>query len=307
MRYCDFHADTLTEITEGNLYQNNIDIDLYRVEKLCEQYIQVFAIWKDVALVKNIETDFWKTYQQSLEYLKNVEQKVSLCLSAEDMERALIEGKAAAFLSIEDCSYMGRYIEQIRELGFRFAMLTWNYENQYGYGATVAQWKGLKTEGKELARKLVEKNIILDVSHLSDAGIEDIFSITDRPVIASHSNVRSVCEHPRNLCSEHMQEIIRRKGIIGINLYRPFVGRRDPVTLTNLFRHIDNVLNHGGIDSLVFGCDFDGCDGLFPEEIYGVESMQYLKDQMCKAGFSEVVIEKAFFQNGYRFIKENVV
>lgn len=306
MKYCDFHADTLTELTDGDLYRNTGDVDLRRVKEQFKQYVQIFAIWKDQKYVRSTPEDFRQIYTKAVNYLQNTEESISFCRSTQDMEQAWQQGRAAAFLSIEDCSYMGEDIEQIWELGFRFAMLTWNYENQYGYGSVVNQKAGLKPAGKELVRKLTEKNIVIDLSHLSDAGAEDVFLLTDEPVIASHSNAREICDHPRNLCEAHIKEIIRRKGVIGINMYRPFVGKGEKVGLTELCRHMDYILEKGGEDALMLGCDFDGCDGLFPEGIKGVQSMSNLWDYMEKSGFPRAILEKIFFENGYRFLKNNL-
>lgn len=100
--------------------------------------------------------------------------------------------------------------------------------------------------------------------------------------------------------------MIARKGIIGMNLYRPFVGEGAIVTIKDLLRHMDAILSMGGEDALVLGEDFDGCEGLFPERITGVESVPYIRDQMEHAGFGKRVIDKIFFENGYQFIKRNL-
>ena len=306
MKYLDFHADTLTEIKSGTLQNNQNDIDLERVNQMSGNYVQVFAIWKDAISVKNKEKEFKQLYRKAIALLAEEKADLELCLSFGDMDKALEMGKAAAFLAIEDISLMGNYVEQVRELGFRFAMLTWNYENEYAYGAAVDQEKGLKPQGRALAQKLVQQEIVLDISHLSDAGAEEIFELTDRPVIASHSNVRDICNQPRNLKREHIQEIIARKGVIGMNLYRPFVGSGTYVTIQDLLRHMDAILTMDGEDTLVLGQDFDGCEGLFPEGITGVESVPYIRGQMERAGFGKRVIDKIFFENGYQFMKRNL-
>lgn len=306
MNYLDFHADTLTEIKKGSLQSNHNDIDLDRVQKFCSSYIQVFAVWMDHQKVRDKEKEFEQLYQRAIRFLKEADSRIELCLSFEDARSAMQKGKAAAFLSIEDISFLGRHVSRIRELGFRFAMLTWNYENEYAFGAVADQTKGLKPRGKELARQLVEEGILLDISHLSDAGAEDIFRLTERPVIASHSNVRDICGQPRNLRREHIAEIIRRQGIIGMNLFSHFVSGENPVTLTDLFRHMDYILEMGGENALVLGGDFDGCSGQFPEGITGVESMLFLREQMEKAGFEGRTIDRIFFENGYRFLKRNL-
>ena len=221
------------------------------------------------------------------------------------MEEAHKSGKAAAFLSLEDISTAGRYAEQIYSLGFRFAMLTWNYENRYACGASADQRRGLTEEGKELAKHLIDQGIILDISHLSDQGAEDLMALTDKPIIASHSNVRSVCPRPRNLPEGLIRELIRRQGLIGINFFAPFVGENPQVE--DLLRHMDVILSLGGEDVLALGGDLDGCDGVFPAGISGVETVPVLRERMEKAGFGAALIEKVFFENAENFIRRNVL
>ncbi len=219
---------------------------------------------------------------------------------------AFDNGKMAAFLSVEDISIMGKYIDEIQELGIRFAMLTWNYENQYGCSSNINQETGLSQKGKEIVKKLDKQNIIIDASHLSDGGIDDVLSIIDSPIIASHSNAREVYSKPRNLKKEHIEEIIKRKGVIGMNFFRLFIRDGEKVPLHNFFEHIEYILNLGGEESIVFGADFDGCDGLFPEGIKGIQSMSYIYEMMKHHGFDESIINKIFFENSKRFIIENL-
>ena len=262
MNYFDCHADTLTEIISGEtLDQNSGDLDLNRLGDFVENYTQIFAVWKDAQNLnkEDPDRDFLQLYHRAIAYLEEENRKILLCKSGEDMKKAHSMRKAAAFLSIEDISLMGKYVENVREMGFRFAMLTWNYENKYGCGAAFDQEKGLTSEGKELVKTLLSQNLVMDVSHLSDQGVEDLFGLTDRPIIASHSNVREVRDRPRNIKKEHLKELIRRKGIIGMNFFSNFVGEEPKVE--DLLRHMDQVLEMGGEDCLAIGSDFDGCSG----------------------------------------------
>lgn len=309
MHYFDCHADTLTEITNTgeNLGKNTCDLDLDRVEQFADFYTQIFAIWKDRRKMdaKDPEAEFLRLYQRGIDLLEKEESRIVWCRSAEDMEEAHKQNKAAAFLSIEDLSIAGKYAEQIRNLGFRFAMLTWNYENVYACGASADQHKGLTSEGKELVNCLLAQNIVMDISHLSDQGADDLLNMTDLPVIASHSNVRSVCGHSRNLPDSLIRELVRRKGIIGINFFAPFVGENPQIS--DLFRHMDIILSMGGEDILALGGDFDGCDGMFPQNMTGVESVPLLKNEMKKTGFGDKLIEKIFYGNAEGFIRRNIL
>lgn len=309
MRYFDCHADTLTEITKPgeDLERNTCDLDLERVEKFADPYTQIFAIWRDRKKMdeEKPEEEFLRLYRRAAELLEKADQKIIWCRNAQDMEEAHKSGKAAAFLSLEDISTAGRYAEQIYSLGFRFAMLTWNYENRYACGASSDQHRGLTEEGKELTKYLIDQGIILDISHLSDQGAEDLMTLTDAPIIASHANVRSVCSHPRNLPEGLIRELIRRQGLIGINFFAPFVGENPQVE--DLLRHMDVILSLGGEDVLALGGDLDGCDGVFPAGISGVETVPVLRERMEKAGFGAALIEKVFFENAENFIWRNVL
>jgi len=309
MNYFDAHADTLTEIrTAGEtLAKNGGDLDLNRVSAFAGRYGQVFALWKDRKQLEDTpEREFQCIYDRAAALLAEQRERICLCRKKEDLQAAFLKGKAAALLAMEDLSLMGNQAEQIRQLGFTSAMLTWNYENEYGYGAACSQQGRLKDKGREMALRLLEQQIVLDISHLSDGGVEDLFAMTDRPLIASHSDVRELCDRARNLRRDQIQEIIRRGGIIGMNLYRPFLGSGPRVGLEDLFRHMEYILNLGGENALVMGTDFDGCDQLFPEGITGAESIPAVAAAMKKSGFGGELTEKILFSNALKFWERNL-
>lgn len=314
MHYIDFHADTLTEIKTGSLQKNNNDIDLNRVSEFADKYVQIFAIWKDMSPVnidcnniQAVDKQFKTAYDKAISLLHDSIDRVSLCSTYEEIEEAVNSGKSAALLSIEDLSVMGSYVEECRDFGFSIAMPVWNYENRYGYGAAYDQDGGLKSEGKEILRTLQNKGIIVDVSHLSDAGIKDVFNLNDGPVIASHSNARAVCDMARNLPDDYIKEIIGSKGVIGINLYRPFVTPFDrdgsDKDFEMIVRHIDHIIEIGGENNVVMGNDFDGCEGNLPCGICGVQSVPNLYSYLGKHGFDNPLLDKLFWTNGMNFLK----
>lgn len=307
MNYFDCHADTLVNMPEGQILgENQCNIDLKRARNIAEKYTQIFAIWDDFENRKesNVEKNFYRLYDRAVSLMEAEKDQLVWCRSGEEMELAHKEGKAAAFLSIEDLALMGSCAEQIRDLGIRFAMLTWNYENCYACGSSTAQNRGLTSEGKNAVQMLLEQQIVLDISHLSDAGAEDIFEMTDSPVIASHSNVRDVWNCPRNLKKEQIQELIRRKGLIGMNMFAHFVGENP--TMTDVLRHMDYILNLGGEDVLVIGGDLDGSSDMFPQGFRGIESVPLIRESMEKAGFGRKLTDKILFENARRYVMEHV-
>lgn len=309
MDYFDCHADTLTEIPASEtLMKNSCCVDLTRVRRFGGRYTQIFALWKDKEELARTgmptEEVFWQMYQAAMRLLLEQAAYVKWCQDVEDMRQAHAQGKAAVFLSVEDLSVMGELVDQLQRLGIRFAMLTWNYENTYGCGAVSDQSKGLTKEGCALVRRLVRQQVVLDLSHLSDQGVEEVFQLTDRPVIASHSNVREICGHPRNLKKEHIRELIRRKGLLGMNFYREFVGAQPDIG--QLLRHIDAVLELGGEDILALGGDLDGCGNELVYGIEGVQSIPFLRSELERAGMGNDVSEKMFWKNAARFFDENL-
>lgn len=144
-----------------------------------------------------------------------------------------------------------------------YISLTWDGENRFGGGN--GSRVGLKKDGEALVEWMSEKNIALDVSHASDSLAEDLLNFIETDslpikVIASHSNFRSVTGMERNLPEEIGKEIIRRKGLIGLNLFAPFIHKTDPSVL---IRHVEYALHLNAHSSLCFGADFF-CDLDFP-------------------------------------------
>lgn len=309
MNYFDCHIDTLTMINEDceSLAKNNCDVDLERIDTFAVNYGQIFALWADAKKSKgNIDEEFLQIYGKAVKILKEAEDRMMWCKSASDMDAAFKAGKAAGFLSIEDASIMGSHISNIRELGFSFAMLTWNYENAFAAGAALNQNRGLSEYGRRITAELMSQGIIMDISHLSDKGAEDIFSMTDKAVMASHSNVRDLCKKPRNLTKMQITELIRRNGFIGIDFYKPFVSEEEAAGIKGLLNHMDYILNLGGEDVLGIGSDFDGCAGNFTANIEGVQSIPALREAMVKNGFGEKLADKIMFDNAYSFLHRNL-
>lgn len=187
--------------------------------------------------------------------------------------------------------------------------LTWNMENRFGGGS--ATQIGLKEDGKHLLDFLHQKEIAVDLSHTSDPLAHDILNYLDRknlaiPILASHSNSRAVANVPRNLPDELAQEIFRRDGLIGLNLYRPFVGLQSPAYLA---RHLAHWLELGGENHLAFGADFffesdfhlasRPADGIYFYPEYGDAScyQQLLKFLGSTLGLTTDQLDKLAYQN----------
>lgn len=181
--------------------------------------------------------------------------------------------------------------------------LTWNGENELGSGC--AGTGGLTGFGKEAVKLMEENGIIVDCSHLNDAGFEDLLNITKRPFVASHSNLRSCCEVPRNLREDQFVELVRRGGLCGINLYSRFISVPDQKGEGErelLFRHIYRMLELGGEDCIAWGTDLDGqitCDPSLGSPFGAASFGTYLAER----GIPEGAVKKFCFENAYRFFQ----
>ena len=166
---------------------------------------------------------------------------------------------------------------------------------------------GLTKKGREFVAEMERIGMIVDVSHLSDAGFYDVLSITRKPFVASHSNARAVCPCVRNMTNDMIRKLAQRGGVMGLNFCADFLtqkpaGTSNPGTIADIAAHAVHIRNVGGIECLGLGSDFDGIDT--HEELPGADQMELLYDALEKAGFHQAEIDKVFGENVLRLYKE---
>ena len=326
--YFDAHCDTLLRLAKdgGGLFANDYHVSLEKTSSF-PRWAQVFALFSDGC--PRLENDC-HTYEQFLEAvyygqyaiefercraccelelaalrreLAKEENNLTLCLCAEDIERAWSQGRRAAVLSAEgheQIALMG--LDRAYAEGVRIVTLTWNYGNALG-GSCITE-DGLTPQGRQFVKDANEKGVLLDLSHGSDALFYDVLSLTSAPVLASHSNSRAVCPHRRNLTDEQFLMLVKNGGAAGINLYSEFVGGKK-CDISSLIKHIDHFFSLGGEDHVALGTDFDGCESL-PEGIASVADMPRLAEALSEAGYSDEQIDKIFYKNLLRVFREAV-
>lgn len=335
MQFADFHCDTVSVLYEQNhdsetLLHNRLQVDAARLAKT-HYLLQHFAIFIDM---KKYE----KPYETALSMLDYYHSQLALCdmlmpvFCADDLENAVKQQKTAAIATIEEGGILEGRLERLDTLyqrGVRLLTLTWNYENCIGapnnlfYGQSIFptepnQSSGLTAFGRDVVRRCEELGIIVDVSHLSDAGFYDVYDMCTKPFVASHSNARSICPHVRNMSDAMIKMLSEKGGLIGINLCptfveSPFSGTfsANPKidwspygTITAMLRHIRHIYNTGGIGCLSLGSDFDGIERKL--ELDEVSLMPMLWEALKKDGFTENEIDAILFQNMIRFYREQL-
>lgn len=162
-----------------------------------------------------------------------------LVRTARELDTSLSNGQIAILLSMEGCEPLGRSPVLLRvfsELGVRLLGLTWNHRTAAADGCSE-QGGGLTRMGRELVEQAWSLGMALDVSHLNDAGFDDLLSMGNGPVFASHSNCRTLCPHPRNLTDEQLKQLAARNGVAGVNQTR-FLVREKDAALEDLLAHV---------------------------------------------------------------------
>lgn len=185
-------------------------------------------------------------------------------------------------------------------IGVRYITITWNFSNSFADAALDNErHRGISIEGRNLLRWMDSKRILIDVSHISEKSFKDVIDNTSLPVIASHSNAYTLCEHPRNLKDYQIKEISDTGGIIGVNFCKTFLGENP--NIDKIVEHIKYISSIVGTEYVAIGSDFDG--SRTPDDMKSPEDYYILKEKLEKNGFSELDINKIFFENVLRVLK----
>lgn len=317
MKVADMHCDTILRIYDegGSLLENNFNIDLRKM--LAGDYLlQNFAMF--VNLGEN-DDPLIKAQRLIDLYYREIEKNIDLIkpvFSYQDIEDNQKAGLMSAMLTLEEGAVVNNDLAVLRNyyrLGVRMITLTWNHPNGIGYPNLVStkEYKdlyhinnqdGLTDFGIEYVREMERLGIIIDVSHLGDAGFYDVLKYTTKPFVASHSNARSVCGVARNMSDEMIKLLAKRNGVMGINFCGDFLkasktgGERS--CIKDMVKHILYIKDLVGIDYVGLGSDFDGISQDL--ELRDASMMPMLKEALCEAGLSEDEIEKVFYKNVLR-------
>lgn len=218
-------------------------------------------------------------------------------------------------LSLEGLEPIGRHLELIDifyDLGIRAAGLTWSRRNLIADGSYFRNPRegilgGLTPFGIEVVEKLEAKGMMIDISHLNDTGVSDVFQYTKNSVLASHSNTRALCTIPRNLTDEQINMISKRSGIIGVNAYHFIVDEKAP-SLEKLCNHIEHIAQVGGHDVVGFGFDFCNLyyDNGKNHDVIHYDDIPELLNRLENKGWSKEAIDKLCWRNHYDFFMKHL-
>lgn len=315
----DWHCDTITALTGEetlNYNQKSVTVDgLIRSDTALQCFAAFIPCRRNNVCVpdNDLMHQFMEIHTKYQNALKSNSGALERVLSYEDYKKARETGQCGCLFTLEDGGVIGTELERIKTLwehDIRLITLTWNYENALGYPNTTNKRENEKTLtpfGREAVRCMEETGIIVDVSHLNDGGFYDVASIAKKPFVASHSNARAVCNHPRNLTDDMIRIIAANGGIIGLNFYYAFLqaNHHDDVSrITDMVNHVWHIYQTGGEDVLAMGSDFDGISGTL--EIAAPTDCEKLCEALRAKGMTWNVIEKMWERNTERVIKESI-
>lgn len=243
---------------------------------------------------------------------------VRLVRTVAEANQALNDGVIYAFLGVEGASGFAdglSTIQELYDLGVRHIGLSWNEENQFATGAgSYNTSRGLTALGKDAIALMDELGIAADLSHLNEKSTWEVLEITKGPVLATHSNARSLCPAARNLTDQQIRAIAQKGGVIGMNAWGAFVKSNNP-TLYDFIDHMDHIINIAGEDALAFGfdfCNFFKHDPLTPKadqfvaEAEGITTWRdipSLLHALKNRGYTENRLEKIAYKNAHRVLK----
>ena len=303
----DLHCDTALALLgesmneAGSLRKNDLHIDLERAKSF-PGYCQCFACfttpmmeeWHKVTPTLVFEREL-VTIQRELD--KNADL-MEIAYSKSDIEAHRAAGKMSAVLTIEGPAGFGfdpELLENLYQIGFRISTLGWNEKNPLTGSHRTGG--GLTDMGRAYVKEAQRLGMTIDVSHISDEGFWDIMKVTEKPIIASHSNSRFVWDSSRNLTDDMFRAIAETGGVAGINLYESFLGEEGKTDIDTVCDHIFHFLeidNEG--KHIALGGDLDGCNPL-PQGFGGIQGYAKLANRLQERGLSDEMIMNIFWNN----------
>lgn len=282
-----------------------------RVEEMCQPEY-------DLPLPEPIEwEDALPVAMSQAAILFDLEKRGALkvCRSAADIRGAMDAGIIAAIFHIEGAEAIDpdlHTLEVLYQAGLRSIGPVWSRETIFGHGVPFRYpsspdiGAGLTDHGLRLVKRCNELGIMIDLSHLNEAGFWDVARHSTKPLVATHSNVHAICPHSRNLTDEQLAAIRESDGMVGLNFAAAFLrddGRMiADVPLSQMLRHLDYLIEHLGEDRVGLGSDYDGA--IVPQDLTSCGDLPKLRQAMAEHGFDDALMTKLCHENWLRVLEK---
>ncbi|MET3897248.1 membrane dipeptidase [Devosia sp. UYZn731] len=265
----------------------------------------------------------WADAQQSTNGMASILLRLeragalAVCRSAAELRAAIDAGTLASVFHIEGAEAIDtdfRSLDVLYAAGLRSVGLVWSRQNAFATGVPFRHnvdpdiGPGLTDAGKELVRVCNAMGVMLDMSHLNAAGFRDVAAISDKPIVATHSNVHAICPHARNLVDWQLAAIAESRGVVGLNyavgFLRPDGLFRADTEIELMVRHVDALVEALGEDGVALGSDFDGA--MMPEAIGDITGVQKLLQALLDKGYGADLVGKIALGNWLSVLERTI-
>lgn len=325
----DSHCDTPSEILRGrDLSKDNSKghVDFPKLKRGGVDGV-FFALY----IPASMDADPSEALQHAKNLLNGVKNALSEVsenlIFAKDRASAhknKAEGKVSIFLGLENGSPLSpnvdwkSILQYFFDEGVRYVTLCHSEHNAIcdSCAPDSPKWNGLSPFGREVIAEMNRLGILVDVSHISDDAFYDVLKFSSRPVVATHSCCRALCNHPRNMSDDMIKALASNGGVIQINFYPVFletsydfeiidnqlIEKGERPSYKVIADHIDHVVSLVGIDYVGIGSDYDGID-VAPRGMEDISMMPKLFNELRNRGYSETDLNKIASENFFRILK----
>jgi membrane dipeptidase len=340
--FCAGHLNVFAQINSDSLHFNSVVVDMhtdvldsyFKTGRDFERYsksghvdfdrlktggvdVQFFVLWPDPK--KAAKMSHYNQAVRALDTLHHVlkrnPEKIKLAVNTEQINEIISQNKIAACIGLEGGTAIDNDLNKLQyfyDRGVRYLGLTWNDSPQWASSAADEEnpnWRGqrgLSDFGLRVIAKMNELGMMIDVSHSGEKTFYDVLAASQKPVIASHSSVYSICRHRRNLKDDQIKALAKNGGVVFINFYPVFLLnpaelKKRKATVQTIADHIEYVVNLVGDDYVGLGSDFDGVTSL-PQGMEDVTKLPAITKELAKRGFSASSIRKILGGNFIRVL-----
>ncbi|UCG76705.1 MAG: membrane dipeptidase [Gemmatimonadota bacterium] len=337
----DGHNDTALRALAGEDLSHRLDGGHLDLPRMREGGFDggIFALWNDPAGGGSLD----RLLEDTARFRELVERTPGLriVLRPRDLDMAAAEGDVAVVIGVEGAYGVERAddVDRLHDAGVRCLTLTWMAHTTWADASGLRPMHGgLTREGRRILSRMERHGIVPDLSHSADSTARDVLAAAERPVIASHSGVRRVADHHRNLPDELLEGLARRGGVLGIVFFSGYldegfwvacnaIGRRleaegadtgwhahgalaravaeevEPVPLVRLLEHFAHAISIAGAEHVGLGSDFDGVIAL-PEGLDDVRDLPKLTAALTAAGLAPAAVRSILGGNFRRILGE---
>lgn len=315
MRIFDGHADIWYDVAQKRLLGKENIFKKYHLDRFKAGNVMggIFIAYLDHKDELDDKHQMIQMINATMHEISQNKELFNIIKKSGDFEKGLNSDKINVLMGIEGLRAIDTdldWLDTFYALGFRHCSLTWNEENALATGVKGDENRGLTTFGKKAIKKMETLGMIVDCSHANEKSFWDIYDTTTKAFIASHSNAKALCDHPRNLTDNQIKAIANKGGIIGINAFRHFVSQdENKKNIESFVDHIEYVASLTSIDNVGLGFDF--CEYLYHEQpeiasnplgLENASKASKVLEILYKRGYSKEDVEKIAYKNFERII-----